>query len=241
MIKMMATMENTSSEIKETKNLAQDAKTEASEAKAIALTAVADIEAIKRDITSIKNEKVPVQALPAHQGQLSAGANDEQKRRTITFGNFPEDTKSEFIIQQIEARLQEVKGDLDSEGVFAFGKRFATRGAARFKTEQAMWQYLRSDGAKQHFEVNGVRVYMNRDVRKTPADEAKDKAVRKLVRAIIETEGGRPSEVKTNIDTDYRRGIVRYKDLRIGVYTDGKMQFHEAGSKFEGRFIELME
>jgi hypothetical protein len=82
---------------------------------------------------------------------------------------------------------------------------------------------------------------MNRGIRKTPADEVNEKAVRKLVRAIIETEGGCPSEVRAKIDTDYRKGIVRYNDCRIGEYTDGRMLLKDAGSKFASRFNELME
>ena len=37
-----------------------------------------------------------------------------------------------------------------------------------------MWTYLRGDEAKCKFEVDGRRIYMNRDTRKSAADEARD-------------------------------------------------------------------
>ena len=82
---------------------------------------------------------------------------------------------------------------------------------------------------------------MNRDIRKSAEDEARDKAVRKLVRAIIEEEGGDGSATKKNIDADYRRGIVRYKDVRVGEYTNGKMELKGDANKLEGRYSRLME
>ena len=131
---------------------------------------------------------------------------------------------------------------MESEnGVYAFGKTFATRGAARFKTEDTMWKYLRGNEAKEHFVVDGARINMNRDVRTTPADEARTKAVRKLVRAIIEVEGGNPTKTKYLIDADYRRGIVRYKDIRVGEYKDELMNIKEAGAKYEAKCKLLVE
>ena len=78
-------------------------------------------------------------------------------------------------------------------------------------------------------------------MRKTKEDEDKDKAVRKLVHAVIEHEGGNSTVVKEQIDADYRRGIVRYKDVRIGEYQDGNMVLKGDGIKLEARYRALLE
>ncbi len=48
------------------------------------------------------------------------------------------------------------------EVVFAFGK-YATRGAVRIKSEEAMWNYFVSDRGKLQHEANGVKIYANPD------------------------------------------------------------------------------
>ena len=92
-----------------------------------------------------------------------------------------------------------------------------------------------------HFEVDGKRIYINRDIRKTPDEESKDKALRKLVRAIIEEEGGNAAATRSLIDANYRKGIVRYKEVRVGEYIDGKMHLKNDGQKLEERYTKLME
>jgi hypothetical protein len=37
-------------------------------------------------------------------------------------------------------------------------------------------------------------------------------------------EGGDGKATKQDIDADYRKGIVRYKDVRVGEYVSGKME-----------------
>ena len=51
----------------------------------------------------------------------------DKDTRTINFGSFPEDTKLKDIITFMEGVLAEVKEDL--EEVFAYGEKFAERGA----------------------------------------------------------------------------------------------------------------
>ena len=68
--------------------------------------------------------------------------------------------------------------------------------------------------------IDGHMLYVNRATKGTSDDQARTKAVRKLVRAIIEEEGG-SAQTKTKIDTNYRRGIVWYHDVRMGDFKDG--------------------
>ena len=62
-----------------------------------------------------------------------------------------------------------------------------------------------------------------------------------MVRTIIETEGQEPSTTKTFIDADYRKGIVRYKDIRVGEYKDGAMRLLGEAKKLQEKFDILME
>ena len=80
--------------------------------------------------------------------------------------------------------IPSVKDNIDE--VFAFGKKWATRGAVRFKTEASMWSYLKDENTKSSFEFSGRKIYTNRAVRDNPEDEGRVNAVGKLVRAIIE-------------------------------------------------------
>ena len=66
------------------------------------------------------------------------------------------------------------------------------------------------------------------------------KVVRKLVRAIIEEEGG-SAQTKAKIDTNCRRGIVRYHDVRMGDLKDGQMELTNSGAKFGTKFKKFTE
>ena len=59
--------------------------------------------------------------------------SDDERRRTITFGRFAEDTKSEYIIETIEKLIENFKEDIEDKGIFAYGKKFATMGAVRIQ------------------------------------------------------------------------------------------------------------
>ena len=167
----------------------------------------------------------------------------DKQNRTITFGDFSDDTKSEAIIDTLNKMISSVKDNIDE--VFAYGKKWATRGAVRFKTEASMWSYLKDENTKSSFDFSGTKIYTNRAVRDNPEDEGRVKAVRKLVRAIIEQviehEGATGEGAKKEIDANYRKGIVRYKDVRVGEYKIGKMELKNDGTNLESRFNKLME
>ena len=94
---------------------------------------------------------------------------------------------------------------------------------------------MKREDTKAQFELDGRRMGINQDIRKSPFDEERDKAVWKLVRAIIEEEGGDASTVKEQIDGDYCRGIVRFKEVRVGEYVNGQMELKPAGVKLTNR------
>ena len=104
-----------------------------------------------------------------------------------------------------------------------------------------MWEHLKPDGSPASFQHNGKNIYTNRDVRGSTEDEARTKAVRKLVRTIIERVGTDGSATKALIDANYHKGIVRYKDVRVGEYIDGKMQLKGEAENLQAHFDSLMQ
>ena len=43
------------------------------------------------------------------------------------------------------------------------------------------------------------------------------------------------------IDANYHKGIVRYKDVRVGEYIDGKMQLKGEAENLQAHFDSLMQ
>ena len=64
----------------------------------------------------------------------------------------------------------------------------------RFKTEEAIWQFLTKRPGNKKFEALGGTIYANPDAIHDP-NPSKTKAVRKIVRAIIENGGGEGSDL----------------------------------------------
>ena len=54
--------------------------------------------------------------------------------------------------------------------------------------------------------------------------------------------GGDGAKVKEDIDADYKKGIVRYKNVQVGKYVNGTMELKGEGAGDIGtRFNKLME
>ena len=99
-------------------------------------------------------------------------------------------------------------------------------------------------GNHQH-EYKGTTVYCNADsVRKDGQSDdaaAREKAVRKMVRAIIEVRGGNGKEIKKSIDTDYKKGIVWWKNVRVADgWKDGQLVLTGAAADFRDAFAKLL-
>ena len=174
-------------------------------------------------------------------GKSFSAAPAEKMARTVTFGPFPEDTKSTEIKEFIDSVVQPVAEEV--EETFAFGRKFAERGGARFRTEEAMWKYMTTNAGNHQHDHKGVKIYCNADPGGSDAgSEAaqKDRAVRKVVRAIIEANGGEGKVVKQNIDARYRKGVVMWKDARVAEWKNGVMEFTAAGMGFKEAFQKLM-
>ena len=70
----------------------------------------------------------------------------------------------------------------------------------------------------------------------------RERAVRKLVRAIIETKGGDGATVKQDIETQYGKGIVWWQENRVAEWSrvDMKMNLLASGLQFQSAFDKLM-
>ena len=184
MITMMGKIDGTATEITEVRSLATTARNEAAEASSAVHLLRAEVNTMKKDIIELQGRGDNSSYIRSGNGD-----SDDVKRRTITLGKFAEDTRSEYIVEIIEKLIENFKNDIEDKGIFAYGRKFATRGAARFKTEEAMWKYLKHENTSKRIDIDGHTFYPNRDIRGTSEDQARTKAVRKLVRAIIEEEG----------------------------------------------------
>ena len=177
-------------------------------------------------------------------GSSKGEATIEKRGRTITFGSFPTDTKAEVIKKFIDGIVTEAQDDI--EETFAFGKKRSERGGARFKPTDTMWKYMTANaGGHRHIFNETTTIYCNVDSaaeRKT-GEEDRVKAVRKVVRPIIEKNGRNGSEVKKDLDTNYTKGIVWWKDERVAEWSapHNKMQLQGWAKQHEEAFAQLME
>jgi hypothetical protein len=246
MIAMMGTVNGTMAEVKEAKAAAQEAKDVAKEAKDAAAAVGGMVDTMKREWSAkaITKEELPAMVKEitatmvdpwaraaaskpaggypsAYVGKGKGGAKGEAKmekrKRSIVFSNFPEDTKERAIMTAIWETLDKVKVEI--EEVFTYSKH-DSMGVARFKTEEGMWKYMQNNAGNHRHAILGRTVFVNADRVAAPADdEAKDRAVRKFVRAVIEGNGGDGAEVKKGINAKYRIGVVIWKDERVAEWS----------------------
>ena len=65
----------------------------------------------------------------------------------------------------------------DIEEIYAYGKKFAERGGARFNTSEAMWSYTGKRVGKRERQYKGMKVYCNIDAKaKDPSSEEEMKS-----------------------------------------------------------------
>ena len=86
-------------------------------------------------------------------------------------------------------------------------------------------------------------IYVNKDTEKPQDELDKNRAVSKLVRTIIEAEVAQGHETENTrklIEAKYNRGSVSYKDIKVGIYKEGRMELLNDGVKLKDRFEKLM-
>ncbi|CAK0846758.1 unnamed protein product [Prorocentrum cordatum] len=169
-------------------------------------------------------------------GKGKEGTEVEKRFRTVYLGNFPEDANNDIIKGHVKEWTKHIEYDVDD--IFAFGK-FAIRGAVRSKTEEAMWKYFAETWGKLQHEVMGETIYANLDSLRD-SNPSKTKAVRKVVRTIIESNPGNGDDIKKSIDPDYGQGIVWWNDRRVAEWKEkegeGKMKLFGAAEQYQEKF-----
>ena len=202
-------------------------------------------------LRSLKHLEEEFQKLKATTGSASGvgsfgkykkppAAEEQDKRmRTMTFGNFPQDTKAVDIKAFIDTVVADVAAEV--EDTFAFGKTRAERGGARFKNADDMWKFMTANAGKHKHDYKGKAIYCNAEGASDPSTAAQEKAVRKLVRVIIEANGGNGAIVKEDIETNYKRGIVWWKDERVGEWKQDHMELMGAAAAYTEAFQALLK
>ena len=163
----------------------------------------------------------------------------DERKRTVVFSNFPNDTQEDEIIKMINDKVQSARADV--EDVYAFAKS-GTQGAAKFKTDEAMWEYLVAKKGNHRHYYGGQRIYIQAGG-KGPKEEAdKDKAVRKVVRMLIESETAAGEKTKERIQAKYQLGAVWLR-LKVAQWnaTDQKMMLTGLAHPLQAAYDKFME
>ena len=199
-----------------------------------------DSPSVMRDVRTLEAEfqklKVAATVGPSHR-KAEQPEEQDRRKRTVTFGNFPQDTKSEEIIAFIDNVMKDEKDNLQE--TFAFGKKRAERGGARFASEACMWKYMTERAGKHQHDYKAGKVYCNVDGPAESSDAERERAVRKVVRVIIESNGGDGQAVKKDIETNYKREIVWWKDQRAAEWKEGRMVLMGAAAGYLEAFEAL--
>ena len=110
-----------------------------------------------------------------------------------------------------------------------------------------MWTYLVDNKGSLNFDHNGRRIYINADRQPgdTEQDRSRDRAVRKMVRAVIEALGGDGRKLKEEgaVWANYQFGYVLCHGQRVAEWNveSKSMQILEPGRVYADAFRALME
>jgi hypothetical protein len=162
-------------------------------------------------------------------GNGKASKDPEKSSRTVCFGPFPQDSSAEEVKAFIDKVMTGVKDAV--EETFPYGKKRAERGGARFKSKEDMWKYMTENKGRHQHQYEGkkghAKIYCNVDSAEggyKSGDPAmmKNRAMKKVVRTIIEANGGDGPSVKKTMDTSYPKGVVWWKDERVAEWTENE-------------------
>ena len=114
-------------------------------------------------------------------------------------------------------------------------------GAARFKSSEAMWDYVDINWGKLQYEAMGTKIYANPDSMYDP-NPNKNNAIRKVVRLIIEENGGDGQAVKKDIVSRYGKGKVLWKEDPVAEWNEatGQMKLLGAATAYQDKYNKLM-
>ena len=138
--------------------------------------------------------------------------------------------------------MKDWEAELDEDGIFAYGRDVATRGAVRFKTTAQMLRFVRRPEMEWKIKQSDDKtIYINRDIVKPIEEITRDRQINKFIRVIIEFEGNTDGETTRKLITARRkRGTVEYKGVKVGQIIDGKMALLGDALKLQAKFDEFM-
>ena len=209
------------------------------------------VDALQAAVGGQRGQAVAVKAVAGtasgtHLGKGGKGATkgltDLNKRsRTLYFGKFPDDTDGDTISDFIRKWTYESKTDF--EEIYPIGP-VGERGAARFTSEDTMWEFMVQNEGRLQYEAMGKTVYASLDSMHDSNPE-KTKSMRKMVRTVIEKhkQGGDGANIKKKMKgTSYSMGRVYFEGERLAEWDDvsGAFTFKGSGKDYEESFRKLM-
>ena len=104
-----------------------------------------------------------------------------------------------------------------------------------------MWDFMMTNRGKLQYDAMGAKIYANPDSMYDQTPD-KSKAIRKVVRLIIEANGGDGHVVKKDIITKYGKGKVYYKKIPVAVWDEptGKIQLLGEAAAYQNAYNKLM-
>ena len=111
-----------------------------------------------------------------------------------------------------------------------------------------MWNYMTTNKGQHRLSHGEQRIYVKAGGIGSDEHDQKEKAVRKVVRALIENEGGDGEKIKEKIDAKYRWGPVwwqldsgKWQKIAQWNEKDKMMTLMKEGQKLQTAFDKLME
>ena len=166
----------------------------------------------------------------------------DEQRRTLRVGPFEEGQRAEHIIDVVKQAATE--RNVDVQGIFAYGRNYATYAGIRFSSEKCIWDFLKQNKDNNFWMIEGEKVYSN-TVHKynSEDDEPKLLALRKFVRAVYQVHDlkGEADVAAKSIDANYKADIVEYCGVVIAkwLYKTDTLKIFD--SQYTEDFEELME
>ena len=148
--------------------------------------------------------------LPQSSMSMKTG-HDAKFEKTIVIGGFSQDTPRLEITTFINKNIiKEDNRQVDEIYAYSYG----SVGFVRFNNKADMWTFLTSSKDNLKFDAEGTSVKASPDFihDKNPP---LSKAMRRVVRLIMEKVGGRGKKIETQIYANYPKGRILWKGARV--------------------------
>ena len=124
--------------------------------------------------------------------------------------------------------------------VFAYGDR-ASRGGARFLSEKKMWDYMGKHAGKHVHELLGQQVFVN-VYNMDGTIDPKQRAMNKVVRVIVEQNGGDGKTIKRSIEKNKASGEIWWQNEQVAKWDEVKneMELMGAALQYQDAFRKLI-